>query len=340
MEVILHLFLRKELILIIKYLEQAMIENVKEPFDFDYHLNYYVIYPWIRKDNSLIRILTDQNGQLFKVTISQIEGQKKIQLSLLIESEHVIRQESVLWIKDKIAWCLGCYENMDGFKKIVEDDYVLMAAMQNKWGRRNKSTPTLFEGMLNVICAQNVQFSRVYSMSYNLSYLFGKELVIDGEKFYAFPNPGEISGLSIEQIKEAKVGYRAKVIKAVADFLVEMTYDEEQIYHWEDEKIKEFVTQIKGVGPYTANLVLAVAFRRSQNIHLDSYVKEILNTFYIKVEEMTDEEIIRFCTDQWGRYAAWVISLLTTDTEEWAEILGVKMFVRSGAHIKHNKVKV
>jgi len=316
------------------------IDRINSPFDFDYHLNYYVIYPWIRKENQLIRIIEDETGKLFKVAISQKGSMHHPVLILKVSSKEKISDEDLEWVRNKISWCLGCEENVDEFICLIKQDPVLVAAMQNKWGRRNKSTPTLFEGMMNVICAQNIQFSRLYSMSYNLASMFGKKFELPDGIYYAFPTPEEICGLSLDEIKKSKVGYRAKIIKECACYLAEHKSEISDIYSWNDEAIKQFLTGIKGVGPYTANLVLSVAFRYPNKVHIDSFVKEILNTFYIKTENMDDKEIIDFCNKRWGKHAGWVISVLTTDTDEWASALGVNMSVKSGANIKHSKVNI
>lgn len=322
------------------YEETFLIDEIIKPFDFLYHLEYYVIYPWIRNENELIRILEDKTGKVYKVSITQQVDNILDKLSLLVKarSEEIITKEDIVWIKQKISWCLGCMEDVNEFSIMVNEDPVLTVAMQNKFGRRDKSTPTLFEGMMNVVFSQNAQFSRIYSMAYNFCSLFGKKIELPEGTFYSFPTPNRISELSIEEIKKSKVGYRAKVIKEIATFFTNYHDALEQIDYWNDDEIKKYLMNIKGVGPYTVNLVMHVALRRLNKVHIDSFVKEIINTFYMNIENMSDEEIARFCEKRWGKNAGWVISILTTDTDIWAKKLGVKLNIRSGANIKNNKL--
>ena len=176
-------------------------------------------------------------------------------------------------------------------------------------------------------------------MSYNLACMFGKKLELEDGTYYSFPCPEDISFLDLDEIKKSKVGYRAKLIKETACYLVDNKDISNDIYYWDDEKIIDFISKIKGVGPYTANLILSVALRRPNKIHLDSFVKEILRTFYY-MSDYTEKEMYDFCNKQWGSFAGLVISILTTDTEEWARQIGIEMSIRSGANIKHNKVNL
>ncbi|OZV13005.1 hypothetical protein CIW83_05515 [Tissierella sp. P1] len=317
-----------------EYVEYAEIIDVILPFDFNYLLKYYVIYPWINENNNLVRILEDNNGVVYKVTIYKSD---KIENKLLlkIQSNSIIMEEDVHWIKKKISWCLGCQEDNNELKDIIKKDPILIAANQEKWGRRDKSSPTLFEGILNVICAQNIQFSRIYVMSYNLSRMFGKEILLPEGKYYSFPKENNIKDLPVEDIKKTKVGYRCKTIKESAIFLDENKITLERLNDYTNSEICEILEQIKGIGKYTSNLILNVVFRRFDIIHIDSFVRTILKTFYIETKDMNDEEIFSFCTDMWGKHSGKIISILTTDTDEWAKELGVEIKLKSGAHIKN-----
>lgn len=315
--------------------EEFYINEIVKDYDFDYQIQYYVIYPWINEDGKLLRcMLNEATGKSFLVKLEY----NNFTCSMFVEvySNDDIAGEDIQWIRKKIIFSLGLKDDISNFVEIAKDDIVLSAAMSEWTYRRNKSSLTLFEAMLNVICAQNIQFSRLYTMSFNLCKLFGKKISIGDKYYYCFPTAEDISLQTLELIKESKVGYRAKTIKNVAEYFSNKKSLFLQIEQIEYDKIYQLLTDIKGVGPYSANLAMSIFFRLPDRPHLDSYVKNILSTFYNLSSESTDEEYLDFCYTKWGKYAGWAISALTTDTEKWAIKLGVKIDVVSGAHISNN----
>ncbi|MDI9216418.1 DNA-3-methyladenine glycosylase family protein [Clostridium tertium] len=318
--------------------EIFVISDIILPYDFKYHIEYYVIYPWITNRSELIRILEDDDGKVYKVAISQSLDNCDNRLNIIVNvrSNEVITGQAIDWIRETISRCLGLNENVTDFISIVNRDPILTAAIQNRYGRRDKSTPTLFEGMMNVIFSQNARFSRIYSMANNFCTMYGKKIELPEGTYYSFPTPYKISQLSIDEIKESKVGYRAKVIKEIANFFCENRNELKNVKYWDECKIEKFFSNINGVGPYTINLFLHVALRKLDKVHIDSYVREILNTFYLKDRHYDDEEMVDFCNKRWGKYSGSIISILTTDTEIWAESIGVKMNIKSGAAMKNN----
>ena len=317
------------------YMDNFEINNIVKDFDFEYQKNYYVIYPWINEDGKLVRtLLNEKNGKGFVVKIRYMQQNNVLLVDTF--SNEMILQEDIVWIKEKLIFSLGCKEDISSFVEMASNDEVLKVAMVDWKYQRNKSALTIFEALLNVICAQNIQFSRLYTMSYNLSRTFGKKIIIGNDIYYCFPTPEVVNQYTIEDIKTCKVGYRAKTIKEVAAFISTRKKQFDDIDKLSEEDMYNLLIMIKGIGPYTANLTMSIFLRLPNRPHIDSYVKSVLSTFYMIDPNKTDEEYINFCYRKWGRYAGWAISALTTDTEKWSARLQKNVNVTSGAHISNS----
>lgn len=59
--------------------------------------------------------------------------------------------------------------------------------------------------------------------------------------------------------------------------------------------------------------------------------REVLRQFYFAGARVPDEQLREFAQAKWGPYQGYVGLYLTTDTDAWAENLGVTFRLRSAA---------
>ena len=88
--------------------------------------------------------------------------------------------------------------------------------------------------------------------------------------------------------------------------------------------------EFPGVGPYTADLVIAIGFRLP-TFHLDLYSREAIYSFYFNGKKVSDEKILEFVNKRWGKWRHHAMLLLTTNTDAWAKKLGIEFRLKSGA---------
>jgi len=315
----------------ITFRHQLHITDIVPPYDFEPALTQYNIYPWIQEDGKLVRVLRLRSGGIVKAEIRSRGTRQQPELQVDIKSDHPLTEAEIEEVKETLSWSLHLDLDPSPFYGLCERDPVLQAAMGAYRGGRGKVYPTVFEAIIGVICAQNTVFKRLYSMMHNLAAAFGTPVEIDGQVYYAFPTPQDLASASEEDLRACKVGYRAKYIRGVAQALVEKGLDPECLKDMPPEEAKQLLLDLPGIGPYTANLVMSVGLRRSDTVHLDRYVREVMYTFYFQGQEVPDETIIDYARTHWPGYEGMAIGLLTTDTDLWAEELGAEFRLKSGA---------
>lgn len=85
-----------------------------------------------------------------------------------------------------------------------------------------------------------------------------------------YPHPGELLALDLETLRSAGLSkQKASYLQNVADF-----FEKEQLEHkdWsslDDESVIRYLTQIKGVGKWTVEMILMFSLRRSDVLPLD-----------------------------------------------------------------------
>jgi len=252
-------------------------------------------------------------------------------LVIRIEPSRNLQTKELGEVKEIISWCLGLKEDYRAFYEMCEKDRILKAAMESQYSSKGKSYPTVFEAIIGVICAQNIQFKRLYSMMYNLCAKLGERVKIDGKDYFSFPSPQNISKVPLSTIRECKVGYRDKFIKKIAEIIVKDNINLKKLKKLSTEEARKELLKFPGIGSYTANLVLSVGLRRKDILHLDRFVREAMYTFYFDGEKLPDELLIEYANKHWCGFQSLAVDALTTNTEIWAKKLGVDFKFKSGA---------
>ncbi|HEX5937077.1 MAG TPA: hypothetical protein VFZ75_05215 [Actinomycetota bacterium] len=302
---------------------------IVDPYDFGFQLRHYVVAPESREDESLIEIVRLPTGRLVRVEIVSDGTVEAPRLHLAIASHEPLSPDDVEQARELISWRLGLAEDLRPFYALAEADPVLSASVEHNFGAKGKSSFTLFDGIIDVICAQNTAFRRMYEMRANLARAFG-DPIDAGRVYHASPTPEQLATAPLEAIRACKVGYRDRFIQGVARAVMD-GFDLEGVKRLPREQARAEIMRLPGVGPYTADLGLIIGARRQDALFLDVYMKEVLRTFYFDGEAAPDEELARFAEARWGPHRGFAWLYLSTNTEAWAESIGVPFRLKSGA---------
>lgn len=302
------------------------------PLNWQHFLTHYVFEPWRRETNSLVRLFRFPSQKLGLVRVNFSGSTKKPQVYLEVLSQDKLSEDDINWIKKLVSWCFDFGSDVSHFyDDICQKDPVLKAASAELYGAKLRTDPDVFESVLGVVMAQNVQFSRIYQMTRLLVEKFGDKAKFNGKLYYTFPEPERLAQAPLASIRACKVGYRDKYIKGIAQYVVTNKLNLNDLRQWDNiETIREELIKLPGVGPYTADLSLAIGFRQP-TFHLDLFSREAMYTFYFKGKHVADDKLIKFVDQRWGNWKHHAMLLLTTNTDEWAPKLGAKFRLKSGA---------
>lgn len=301
-------------------------------YDLGFALTHYNIYPWIREENTLVRVLRTESSDSIVLAVVE-RHQPGTGITGKVLSQTKLRDGDLQWIHRRLAHCLGLGANYEAMESAARTDSVLRVALEINKGIRPKRYSTIFEATCGAICAQNVSFGRLYQMMELLSRGLAPHTRWGGKDYHAFPNQHEVAAACEQDLRECKVGYRAKHILKAAEWFVnnpgKLTQSElDQMPR--DEAIAE-VCAVPGIGPYSAAIVLGAGVGRQDVFQLDSFTRHILAEMYFDGQDVSDIELRKFVESRWAGFEGSVAHVLTTNTHEWAERLGRPGFRRSGA---------
>jgi len=306
-------------------------DSVVAPHKFAHQLETYVIAPELREKDALVEIMRLSTGRLVKVEIRGRGTADKPKLDLTVKSRVKLHGDMIEEVCNEISWYLGLTEDLKPFYLMSSKDPVMQAAISHQYGSKPKSSFPVFKTLIDCICAQNVVFKRLFSMMTAICDRFGDKLKLEGKEYSAFPSPDQLAEAPLDDLRACKVGYRDKIIKNVAQAIVNKGIAIERLNELSLEDAQRVLLGLPGVGPYTANLTLSLARRERTVIHLDTYVREVFRHFYFRNRAASDDQIISFVNERWPGYQATAIGYLTTHTDVWAENLGKKFRLKSWA---------
>lgn len=300
-------------------------------FNLEFARTHYNIYPWIAEGRALCRVLRLPSGLPSLARVKRLS--RGLQVQLLLDGS--LRDDDVQRLRQTLAFCLGLDADYTSLELAAKDDRVLSAALETNPGIRPKRYSDIFESVCGAICAQNVDFRRLYQMMELLAKSYGPSLEVDGQVYFGFPLAAEVADHSVDELRECKVGYRAdRILKAAHWFVTSSSAIKTTVSALrtiDRDLAMERVCQIPGIGPYSGAIVLSAGAGRQDIFHLDSFTRHILREFYFDGRAASDDELREFVDSRWPGFGGSVAHVLTTNTETWAEQLGHDGFRRSGA---------
>ena len=314
-----------------KKLIKIPIPKTSQPYNFNYFLTHYVFQPWVVEQEELVRLLKLESGQFVLVRVG-FSKKPKPTLLIDLQSKERLNLAEEKWLVDMICWNFAVNEDVKEFYEVIcQKDPVLKSASEEIYGAHLRTDPYVFESVIGVILAQNVFFKRIYEMNRLLCEKFGKRQKFDGKIYYTFPTPERLAKTDLAQIRTCKVGYRDKYIKGVAEKIIKEKINLDDLRKINNVgQIKQKLMELPGVGPYTADLAIAIGFRLP-TFHLDLFSREALYTFYFNGKIVPDNKLIEFVDKRWGKWKHHAMLLLTTNTDSWAKNLGKSFRLKSAA---------
>lgn len=178
-------------------------------------------------------------------------------------------------------------------KEELSEDEILKEAVKFGSGIRIlKQEP--FETLISFIISANNAIPRIKSSIERLSKRYGKYIgEYNGKDYYAFPTAEALSKVDVEELKETKIGFRAKYVSSAAKRVYNGEADLNDIKTLDTDEAREKLMEFQGVGPKVSDCILLFAMEKYDAFPIDVWVKRIMEYFYLK-EDTSMKKIQRY----------------------------------------------
>jgi DNA-3-methyladenine glycosylase II len=271
------------------------------PFNFGLTLRRYRAYgedAANRFDGVTFRKVFTFNGELHLLSIKENDG--KPVLTIHPNKRKVEIQNSAASIARKI---LGLDFDLHAFYEMAKGDSVLSPLTERFHGMRPTLSTDLFEMLITAITAQQINLQFAFTVRSRLIRSYGKTLVCDGQKYFAFPTPEKLARARSQTLRNLQFTQRkTEYIIALSKRICNGDLNLKNLQNASEEEIHEKLTQSRGIGRWTVDWFLARGLGRGTAFPAgDLGVAKAVQHFYFK-DKPQPEQRLRDFAKHWGEF--------------------------------------
>ena len=189
----------------------------------------------------------------------------------------------------------------DSFPK----DRVMNAARNFCHGLRIIRQPK-WECLATFICSSMKQVAHIRQISMALRKRFGEQRRIDDHLVYTFASPRRLAQASEKELRDCKLGYRAKNLRATARLVSSGQADLQTWSALPDAELRKRLCTLPGVGPKIANCVMLFAYERVRAFPIDVWIERVLRQHYFSGrKKMTARRLRQFSETYFGEHGGY-----------------------------------
>jgi len=150
--------------------------------------------------------------------------------------------------------------DLTDFYRKFKSDSVLQPIIKQLWGMRHGHPNSLYEYLIIGIVLQNATVKRSVQMFRALLENCGTPLEYDRKKLWCFWEEGNLAEVTEQELRDLKMGYRAKSIKKIDNYFAKGEIGEMNLREKVRETQMNELLKLYGVGPATVWYLLFDVF--------------------------------------------------------------------------------
>jgi N-glycosylase/DNA lyase len=163
-----------------------------------------------------------------------------------------------------------------------------------------------WECLATFICSSMKQVAHIRQISLALRKRFGDQRSVANQLVYTFPPAQRIARVSEKELRNCKLGYRAKNLRATAQMVSSSKADLEPWSRLPDAELRKRLCALSGVGPKIANCVMLFAYERLGAFPIDVWIERVLRERYFsRRKKMTAQRLREFSETYFGEHGGY-----------------------------------
>lgn len=189
------------------------------------------------------------------------------------------------------------------YREISKDDFTEKAIEENRGLRIINDE--FFPCLISFITSAQMKIDRIKEVQDELVKKFGEELEFDGKTYYQFPEPEGLAKVSVKELKDLGLGYRADYIKQTSWMVQNEEVYPQKVKEMDREEARKELMKLPGVGDKVADCVLLFSLDFLEAFPIDTWMWKVVESkypdFYSSSYSKTSEQM----RDYFGRYAGY-----------------------------------
>jgi N-glycosylase/DNA lyase len=185
------------------------------------------------------------------------------------------------------------------------EDPPMSEALESCRGLRIIRQPA-WECLATFITSSMKQVAHISQMSHAIRRRFGAPVKFGAGELHAYPSPETLALASEEDLRECKLGFRAKNLLGTARLIAEGQVNLAEIARLGDAEARAALCRLPGVGEKVANCVLLFGFERLQSFPIDVWIERVLRERYFpRKRKLALKRLQKFCAEYFGPYGGY-----------------------------------
>lgn len=201
---------------------------------------------------------------------------KKPKISLSVWSTEELNDCFLEHLTQEVEYRCNLKFDLTGFYNKYGDKSKLAPLIKRWYGMRPANYRSLYEYLIIAIVLQNCNIQRSVKMLQILFETYGKLLSFDGKSLYAFWEPSVIYDVKEQELRDLKIGYRAKSIKNITSSFVKKEIDEFLLRSLHIEKQRKTLLKLYGIGSASVGYIIFDVFHNMKYLeHISPWEQKI-----------------------------------------------------------------
>ncbi len=188
-------------------------------------------------------------------------------------------------------------------KEMLAEDEILRTAIKYGEGIRIlKQDP--WEMLISYIMSANNRIPMIARSIGLLSQMYGQPVYYEGETYYTFPTPEELSQAELSDIEKCRAGFRCKYIVKAIQMVIDGTIDLNRIKAMDIDSARQELMKVPGVGIKVADCIMLFSMQKYASYPTDVWIKRVTEHFYLH-QDVPMKAIHAFAREKFGDLAGF-----------------------------------
>lgn len=249
------------------------------------------------EENAVVKLIAvEEKPVLFRVS----DATDHLTVEIYHGDSSTQTQEAVL---DYVTEWFDLKLDLQPFDSLLKADKALAPMAIHYQGLRLVSIPDLFEALAWSIIGQQINLSFAFRLKRRLVETFGTALTYEGISYHAFPTPAQLANVSVADLLPYQFSARkAEYLIGIANLFAEGKLSKALLQTMSTETMLTTLTQIRGIGEWTAQYALMKSLRVPTSIpYGDAGLHNALKNLKGWQEKPTREQVNQF----FKPFASW-----------------------------------
>jgi len=238
----------------------------------------------------------------------------KPKIKLTVYSTTKLTKEYIKNLVKEIRWRFNFDQDISEFCAKFKNDKFLGPAIKKWKGMKPIAANSLYETLVIYLVLQNATVRRTVQMLENLSVKFGKKVKFDNKILSTFWEPKEMAKATEQQLRELKIGYRAKFFVRITEHFVKKEIDGIALRQSTKEQVKKEVIKLYGIGPASIEYLLFEDFYFVDALEtIPPWEQKIMSMLLFNKKLVPTKRILNFFSKKYKGYEKLAFHYLWED---------------------------